>query len=58
METPDRVDVDTDARDAVSLKLGANDLHVMHTPGHTQGSISLYIPQQSKVIAGDTLFRD
>jgi glyoxylase-like metal-dependent hydrolase (beta-lactamase superfamily II) len=58
VETPERVDVDTDARDAVSLKLGANDLQVMHTPGHTQGSISLYLPQQSKLIAGDTLFRD
>lgn len=58
VETPDRVEVDNDARDAVSLKLGQNELQVMHTPGHTQGSISLYIPSQSKLIAGDTLFRD
>jgi glyoxylase-like metal-dependent hydrolase (beta-lactamase superfamily II) len=30
----------------------------MHTPGHTQGSICLFIPADNKVIAGDTLFRD
>lgn len=30
--------------------------HVMHTPGHTQGSICLYLPDHSLLIAGDTLF--
>ena len=28
-----------------------------HTPGHTPGSISLYMPLENKVIAGDTLFQ-
>ena len=27
-------------------------------PGHTQGSISLWIPSEGKLVAGDTLFRD
>ena len=31
---------------------------MLHTPGHTQGSISLWLPDQNKLIAGDTLFRD
>jgi glyoxylase-like metal-dependent hydrolase (beta-lactamase superfamily II) len=31
---------------------------VLHTPGHTQGSISLWIPSENKLVAGDTLFRD
>ena len=31
---------------------------VLHTPGHTQGSISIWIPAENKLIAGDTLFRD
>lgn len=56
--TPDRVDVDTDATDGTLLQLGSADFHVMQTPGHTQGSISLYAPQEKKLIAGDTLFRD
>ena len=42
----------------MTLKLGTAEFHVIETPGHTQGSISLYIPQQEKLIAGDTLFRD
>ena len=29
---------------------------VIHTPGHTEGSICLYFPAQQKLIAGDTLF--
>lgn len=31
---------------------------ILHTPGHTQGSISIWIPSENKLIAGDTLFRD
>jgi hydroxyacylglutathione hydrolase len=58
MAAPEQVDVDSDATDSTSLRLGDSDFLVMHTPGHTQGSISLYIPQQNKLIAGDTLFRD
>jgi len=29
---------------------------VMHTPGHTEGSICLHFPTESLLIAGDTLF--
>ncbi|MDE1175457.1 MAG: MBL fold metallo-hydrolase [Edaphobacter sp.] len=29
---------------------------VLHTPGHTQGSSCLYLPEHSVLIAGDTLF--
>jgi hydroxyacylglutathione hydrolase len=29
---------------------------VLHTPGHTEGSVCLYLPEQSLLIAGDTLF--
>ena len=38
--------------------VGATEFHVMHTPGHTPGSISLWIPSEGKLVAGDTLFRD
>ena len=33
-------------------------LKVLHTPGHTPGGISLYIPKAGVVFAGDTLFRE
>jgi len=31
---------------------------VLHTPGHTPGSICLWCPAENKLVAGDTLFRD
>src|SRR5215470_1052338 len=55
---PERAEIDTALRDGDLLKLGAADLHALHTPGHTQGSVSLWIPSENKLIAGDTLFRD
>jgi hydroxyacylglutathione hydrolase len=29
---------------------------ILHTPGHTEGSVCLHIPTQSLLLAGDTLF--
>lgn len=58
MATPERTEIDSPLRDGDSLHLGATDLHALHTPGHTQGSVSLWIPLENKLIAGDTLFRD
>jgi glyoxylase-like metal-dependent hydrolase (beta-lactamase superfamily II) len=30
--------------------------NILHTPGHTQGSVCLYLPEQNLLLAGDTLF--
>jgi glyoxylase-like metal-dependent hydrolase (beta-lactamase superfamily II) len=30
---------------------------ILHTPGHTEGSVCLYLPKESLLIAGDTLFQ-
>jgi glyoxylase-like metal-dependent hydrolase (beta-lactamase superfamily II) len=46
------------ARDGDVLNLAQTAFHILHTPGHTPGSISLWIPTENKVVAGDTLFRD
>jgi glyoxylase-like metal-dependent hydrolase (beta-lactamase superfamily II) len=58
VQPPEAVAIDNDAKDGGMLALGATEFHVLHTPGHTQGSISLWIPSESKLVAGDTLFRD
>jgi glyoxylase-like metal-dependent hydrolase (beta-lactamase superfamily II) len=29
---------------------------ILHTPGHTEGSVCLYLPAQTLLLAGDTLF--
>jgi hydroxyacylglutathione hydrolase len=55
---PPRTEVDVAADDGSILHLGSAEFHVLHTPGHTQGSLSLWIPHENKLIAGDTLFRD
>lgn len=56
--TPERTEIDTPAKDGAVLHLGAAEFQVRETPGHTQGSICVWIPQENKLIAGDTLFLD
>jgi hydroxyacylglutathione hydrolase len=58
MPTPERAEIDVDAREGEKLTLAGADFHVLETPGHTQGSISVWIPAENKLIAGDTLFLD
>jgi hydroxyacylglutathione hydrolase len=58
MALPERTSIDVAARDGDVMKLGAAEFYVIETPGHTQGSISLWIPAETKLVAGDTLFRD
>jgi hydroxyacylglutathione hydrolase len=58
IEKPEQPEIDTQAADGTSLTLGATPIHLIHTPGHTQGSICMYMPSENKLIAGDTLFRD
>jgi len=53
-----RTEIDSGLADGDSLRLGPAELHALHTPGHTQGSVSLWIPVENKLLAGDTLFRD
>jgi len=58
VEPPEKVQIDTPVREGDKLVLGTTEFHVLDTPGHTQGSISLWIPAENKLVAGDTLFRD
>src|ERR1700691_4407835 len=55
---PERTTIDTAAREGGSLALRQTAFHFLDAPGHTQGSISIWIPAENKLIAGDTLFRD
>jgi hydroxyacylglutathione hydrolase len=48
---------DTSAEEGTKLLVGTETGEVIHTPGHTEGSISLYFPQSSLLLGGDTLFR-
>jgi hydroxyacylglutathione hydrolase len=57
IETPENPGIDTPAREGDILRAGAVEAQVLHTPGHTQGSISLFLAGEKMLIAGDTLFR-
>lgn len=56
MAAPGKVEIDHSLGQADVVKTGSLIAQVLHTPGHTEGSICLYFPAQSKLIAGDTLF--
>ncbi len=43
--------------DGEILRVGELEIQVIHLPGHTPGSIALYIPSEDIVFTGDTLFR-
>lgn len=47
---------DADAYDGSKLHIGSVEGTVMHTPGHTPGSLVLHLPSEKLLIAGDTLF--
>jgi hydroxyacylglutathione hydrolase len=54
--SPGNVSVEADIADGDSLQAGNLKASVMHTPGHTEGSVCLYFPAEKLLIAGDTLF--
>lgn len=56
MVSPGPVEIDQSVGEADQVKAGSLVADVMHTPGHTEGSICLYFPSEKKLIAGDTLF--
>src|SRR5215831_4711889 len=58
IQTPEAVEIDVAANDGDRLAIGPAEFLVLHTPGHTPGSISLWIPSENRLVAGDTLFRD
>jgi glyoxylase-like metal-dependent hydrolase (beta-lactamase superfamily II) len=38
------------------LTVAGAELHVLHTPGHSPGAVSLHLPAAETVLTGDTLF--
>lgn len=51
------VTIDTELADGDTVAVGQYQLHVLHVPGHSPGSIALYCPEGGFVISGDVLFR-
>jgi glyoxylase-like metal-dependent hydrolase (beta-lactamase superfamily II) len=56
MPPPEQVELDGSLTTGDKVQAGSLVADVLHTPGHTEGSICLYFAPQKKLIAGDTLF--
>lgn len=50
------VDPDGELADGQVISVGGAELTVMHTPGHSPGSVCLYAEKLGAVFTGDTLF--
>jgi glyoxylase-like metal-dependent hydrolase (beta-lactamase superfamily II) len=48
----------TPLADGEIFDFAGNSIKVLHTPGHTAGSVSFYLEDSELVITGDTLFAD
>ncbi|HMD86861.1 MAG TPA: MBL fold metallo-hydrolase [Terriglobia bacterium] len=55
---PGVADVDQFLKEGDSLRCGTLRLEVLHTPGHSPGSLSLHLPgENQRILSGDTLFQ-
>ena len=56
MAIPEVLPPDASLNDGQTVAVEGISGTVIHTPGHTQGSSCLYLPEHSLLLAGDTLF--
>ena len=56
MASPGKVEIDRSITDGDSVVAGQHIGQVLHTPGHTEGSICLHFAAERTLLAGDTLF--
>ncbi len=49
---------DIDLKCLENIVAGGVEMKILHTPGHTPGSVSLYTPDERFLFTGDTLFKD
>ncbi len=56
-KAPEIAKIDAPLREGDVLQVGGTAGRVLHTPGHTQGSVCLHFEGEKKLFAGDTLFQ-
>jgi hydroxyacylglutathione hydrolase len=56
MKDPGKIEIDRSVTTGETVSAGQHTAQILHTPGHTEGSICLYFAPEKKLIAGDTLF--
>ncbi len=50
------LDIDVLIDENYALSLNGEEIKILETPGHTQGSVAFYLPDSGVVFVGDTLF--
>ncbi len=53
---PEVAPPDNSAEEGMVVGIANHAAHVLHTPGHTQGSICLHFAKEKLLVSGDTLF--
>ena len=57
LPVPATPQIDHSLKDEERLKLGSLETQVIHTPGHTPGSVCFFLPGEDEILlTGDTLF--
>jgi hydroxyacylglutathione hydrolase len=54
--TPEVAPPDLSAEDGMAIGVAGHSARILHTPGHTEGSICLHFVDENLLLAGDTLF--
>jgi glyoxylase-like metal-dependent hydrolase (beta-lactamase superfamily II) len=56
-QAPDEVPPDGFFEEGQTLKVGAQSIEILHTPGHSPGSVSFYLAEHQVCISGDVIFK-
>ena len=48
---------DENFHDGQTLKIGPQSVQILHTPGHSPGSVSFYLKEQEICLSGDVIFK-
>lgn len=57
LQVPEKCEMEGDLKDDLVISAGSLKLRVMHTPGHTPGSVTFVLDNEKLAFTGDTLFR-
>ena len=56
-EPADPPAIDEFIKEGDKIEFGGAEFQILFTPGHSPGSVSLYIPSENKIVGGDVLFQ-
>lgn len=57
-DIPQGLEADNLLQEGDALSVGDLNIRVLHTPGHSPGGVSLWLPEEEAIFCGDTLFRE